>query len=121
MSQNTWKSIEDDAAEPAVAMLRRGRVRLEFGDQEFVLVLEPNVAADGRILSVRVALRRGGGAFSGPGRTYPAVGSIYESLMVTLTGAAMNLQSLGPSERGQITSAGRTVLERAARRLNSAR
>jgi hypothetical protein len=122
VSDGDWKPLEDDASDPSLAVLRRGRVRLERADEEFVLVLEPNPGSDGHITSVRVALRRGGGGgFAGPGGTYPAVGSIYESLMVHVVTPAANIQALGSTERGQIRQAAQTVLERAGRRLDARR
>jgi hypothetical protein len=122
MSAGEWRPIEDRAeADPAKALARWGKIRLERGEQEWVLVAEALPDREGNVKQVRVALRRGGGAFLGPGRTYPAVGTIFESVMVTLSHATLTFQTMDPGDRTRVSQAAQQLLERAGRRIDGQR
>ena len=120
MIDSGWDIVEDRAlADPLQALVRWGKVRLVRRDQEFALVADAVQNADGNIRQIRVALRRGGGAFAGPGGTYPAVGTIFDSVTMMLTTPAVSLQAASSTDRGRVRQAARQLLDRAARHLDS--
>lgn len=120
MIDSDWRAVEDvTAADLIRTLVVSGRVRLERRTQEFILVAEALPGGDGRAQDVRVALRRGGGAFVGPGRSFPAAGTIYDSLTVRLMMPAMSLQAVALSDRSRVAQAAEQLLERAARRIDS--
>jgi len=120
MIDSDWQFVEEGtAADLSRALVMAGRVRLERHTQEFVLVAETLHCGDGCTQEVRVALRRGGGAFLGPGHTFPAAGMIFDSVSVRLTSPATSLQSVGLSDRSRVSQAAEQLLERAARRIDS--
>jgi hypothetical protein len=120
MSLGEWQSIEgESAADVPQALLRRGKVRLERGGEEYALVAEVDRGGDGYIKNVRVTLRRGGGAFLGADGSYPAVGAIMDSVNVTLSGPAVSLPSLSSGDRTRIAQAARQVMERVGSRIDS--
>ena len=120
MIDSDWQAIEDGVTEDLTrALMVAGRVRLERHAQEFILVAETLQDGDGRAREVRVALRRGGGAFVGPGRSFPAAGTIFDSVAVKLSSPATSLQAVGPGDRSRVSQAAAQLLERAARRIDS--
>jgi len=112
MTELGWQAIEEGAADVPQALLRRGKVRLERAGQEFALVAEVTRGGDGYIKEIRVALRRGGGAFLGSDGSYPAVGVIMDSVTVTLSAPAVSLPSIASGDRARIAQVARQVLER---------
>jgi hypothetical protein len=119
VSDDGWLILEDAAgSDIAAALLRHGKVRLERAEHEFVLVLEVLRNVDGLIKDLRLALRRGGSPFAGPG-IYPAVGTIVDSATVSCANPVASLQVLGAAERTSIRQAARQVLERAGRSIDS--
>jgi hypothetical protein len=122
MANRGWLSLEDRGqGDLAQAVVTWGRVRLERGDQEFVLVAELNHGNDGRIKDVRVALRRAGGAFIGPQGSFPAVGTIYDSVAVSTTTPATSLHDLGLGDRSRVRQAAKQILDRSGRRIDEGR
>ena len=120
MIDSDWQAIEDGVTEDLTrALMVAGRVRLERHAQEFILVAETLQDGDGRAREVRVALRRGGGAFVGPGHSFPAAGTIFDSVAVKLSSPATSLQAVGPGDRSRVSQAAAQLLERAARRIDS--
>jgi hypothetical protein len=120
MIDSDWRAVEDGAATDLLrALVIAGRVRLERRSQEFMLVAEPLRDCDGRAAEVRVALRRGGGAFIGPGGTYPAAGTIFDSVSVRLTTPAVSLQTVSLSDRARMSQAATQLLGRAGRRIDN--
>ena len=114
-----WRAPDDGgAADLNRELPARGKLRLEHGDQEYVLIAEPARDRAGRVNEVRVALRRGGGAFVGPRGTFPAVGAIVDSMNLTLTTPAPSLQRLSGGDRARLAQTAHALLERAGRRLD---
>lgn len=118
MTELGWQAIEDGAADVPQALLRRGKVRLERRSQEYALVAEVTRGNDGYVKDVRVALRRGGGAFLGADGSYPAVGVIMDSITITLSTPAVSLPAIASGDRTRIAQAARQVLERAGNRID---
>lgn len=120
MIDSEWRAVEDGVMEDLARVLMvTGRIRLERHSQEFILVAEALRDGDGSAREVRVALRRGGGAFVGPGHSFPAAGTIFDSVAVKLTSSATSLQAVGPGDRSRVSQAAAQLLERAARRIDS--
>lgn len=120
MTDSDWQAVEDGgAADPVRALVMSGRVRLERRSQEFMLVAEALQDNDGRAREIRVALRRGGGAFVGPHGTFPAAGTIVDSVSVKLTSPAASLQAVSLNDRARVSQAAVQLLERTARRIDS--
>jgi hypothetical protein len=120
MIDSDWQAVEDGtAAELIRSLVISGRVRLERRGQEFMLVAEALQGGDGRAQEVRVALRRGGGAFVGPGHSFPAAGTIFDSITVRLTTPAVSLQAVSLADRSKVSQASAQLLERAARHIDS--
>lgn len=113
MTDAGWQTIEDGAADVPQALLRRGKVRLERDGEEFALVAEPARGGDGYLKEIRVALRRGGGAFLGSDGSYPAVGVIMDCITIALSVPAVSLPAIASGDRARITQAARQVMERA--------
>ena len=120
MIDSDWQAVEDGAVADLIrSLVISGRVRLERRSQEFSLVAEVLHGGDGRAQEVRVAVRRGGGAFIGPGGSFPAAGTIFDSVTVRLMTPAMSLQAVSPGDRSRVSQAAEQLLERAARRIDS--
>ena len=120
MIDSEWQAVEEGvAADLTRALVVAGRVRLERRTQEFILVAEVLQGGDGRAQDIRVALRRGGGAFVGPDGSFPAAGTIFDSVTVRLTTPAVSLQAVSPGDRSRVSQAAAQLLERAARRIDS--
>jgi len=116
-----WRSPDDGgAADLDRDLPARGKLRLDFGGHEFVLVAEPGHDRAGRVTEARLALRRGGSPFVGPGGTYPAAGAIVDSMSLTLSAPTLSLQRLGGGDRARLAQTAYALLERAARRLDHA-
>ena len=114
-----WRSPDDGSrADLSRELPAHGRLRLECGSQEYVLVAEPVRDRTGRVHEVRLALRRGGGAFVGPRGTFPAMGSIVDSMSLALATPAPSLQRLGGGDRARLAQTAHALLERVGRRLD---
>ena len=115
-----WRCPDDGAAVAELArdLPTRGRVRLERGGHEFALIAEAQHDRAGKVNEVRVVLRRSGGAFVGPRGSFPALGSIVDSMSFTVSSPVVSLQRLSGSDRARVCQTAVALLERAGRRLD---
>jgi len=116
-----WRAPGDGgSADLGRELAARGKLLLERHGQEYVLVAEPAGDRNGRVHEVRIALRRGGGPFLGPRGSFPAVGTIIDSMSLALTTPAPTLQRLGGGDRARLAQTAHALLERVARRIDCA-